>query len=175
MATPKVRETVEEFYYAMLPASGNESGTGDLYFWFSNTARRGMPSDYGWSTRPEDVIHGYATKEILLDFLHTTLALDIDRGTCSSLIAYSHGQEAAGPPAWGHSWVGAGCPGSGLKDNILQPAALRRTEQPRTWTPWSHIGLRRWKRLGGKTGPWGWSRVWAVLGRGPGCAGQGPG
>ena len=84
----------------------------------------------------------------------------------SSLIAYSHGQEAAGPPAWGHSWVGAGCPGSGLKDNILQPAALRRTEQPRTWTPWSHIGLRRWKRLGGKTGPWGWSRVWAVLGRG---------
>lgn len=93
----------------------------------------------------------------------------------SSLIAYSHGQEAAGPPAWGHSWVGAGCPGSGLKDNILQPAALRRTEQPRTWTPWSHIGLRRWKRLGGKTGPWGWSRVWAVLGRGPGCAGQGPG
>ena len=42
-----------------------------------------MPSDYGWSTRPEDVIHGYATKEILLDFLHTTLALDIDRGTWS--------------------------------------------------------------------------------------------
>ena len=83
MATPKVKEHVEEFYYAMLPASGNESGTGDLYFWFSNTARRGMPSDYGWSTRPEDVIHGYATKEILLDFLHTTLALDIDRGTWS--------------------------------------------------------------------------------------------
>jgi hypothetical protein len=83
MATPKAKEHVEEFYYAMLPASGNESGTGDLYFWFSNTARRGMPSDYGWSTRPEDVIHGYATKEILLDFLHTTLALDIDRGTWS--------------------------------------------------------------------------------------------
>lgn len=26
--------------------------------------------------------------------------------------------------------VGAGCPGWGLKDNILQPAALRRTRQP---------------------------------------------
>ena len=35
-----------------------------------------------------------------------------------------------------------------------------------TWTPWSHVGLRRWKHLGEKTGPWGRSRVWAVLGRG---------
>ena len=81
--TPTTTEIEREFYYAMLPASGNESGTGDLYFWFSNTASRGIPSDYGWSTRPEDVKHGYASKETLLEFLNNTLALDIDRGTWS--------------------------------------------------------------------------------------------
>lgn len=83
-SNPKTTEVEREFYYAMLPASGNESGTGDLYFWFSNMARRGIPSDYGWSTRPEDVKHGYSSsKETLLEFLHNTLALDIDRGTWS--------------------------------------------------------------------------------------------
>lgn len=82
--TPTTTEVEREFYYAMLPASGNESGTGDLYFWFSNMARRGIPSDYGWSTRPEDVKHGYSSsKDTLLEFLHNTLALDIDRGTWS--------------------------------------------------------------------------------------------
>ena len=82
--TPTTTEIERDYYYAMLPASGNESGTGDLYFWFSNTARRGIPSDYGWSTRPDDVKHGYSSsKDTLMEFLHNTLALDIDRGTWS--------------------------------------------------------------------------------------------
>lgn len=75
--------TKNEYYYAMIPASKNESGTGDLYFWFSNTARRGIPSDYGWSPDPEDVVHGYADKKTLLEFLRNTLALEIDRGAWS--------------------------------------------------------------------------------------------
>ena len=77
---PNTTTTENKYYYAMIPASKNESGTGDLYFWFSKTVRHGIPSDYGWSPKPEDVVHGYADKDTLLEFLHNTLALDIDRG-----------------------------------------------------------------------------------------------
>ena len=64
-------------YYAVLPAEKAEHHE-TLYFWFSNYASRGFPSDYGWSNRKQD--KKYATKEILLEFLHNTLALEVDRG-----------------------------------------------------------------------------------------------
>ena len=38
----------------------------------------GFPSDYGWSNREQD--KKYASKEILMEFLHNTLALEVDRG-----------------------------------------------------------------------------------------------
>ena len=76
--------TVNEYYYAMIPASKNESGTGDLFFWTSNTACRGIPGNYGWSPRPEDAVHGYRrNKGDLIEVLVNTLALDIARGDWS--------------------------------------------------------------------------------------------
>lgn len=71
------REHIEEMYYAVLPAEKAEHHE-TLYFWFSNYASRGFPSDYGWSNREQD--KKYAAKEILLEFLHNTLALEVDRG-----------------------------------------------------------------------------------------------
>ena len=71
------REHIEEMYYAVLPAEKAEHHE-TLYFWFSNYASRGFPSDYGWSNREQD--KKYATKEILMEFLHNTLALEVDRG-----------------------------------------------------------------------------------------------
>ena len=71
------REHVEEMYYAVLPAEKAEHHE-TLYFWFSNYASRGFPSDYGWSNREQD--KKYATKETLMEFLHNTLALEVDRG-----------------------------------------------------------------------------------------------
>ena len=71
------REHIEEMYYAVLPAEKAEHHE-TLYFWFSNYASRGFPSDYGWSNREQD--KKYASKEILLEFLHNTLALEVDRG-----------------------------------------------------------------------------------------------
>ena len=71
------REHIEEMYYAVLPAEKAEHHE-TLYFWFSNYASRGFPSDYGWSNREQD--KKYASKEILMEFLHNTLALEVDRG-----------------------------------------------------------------------------------------------
>jgi hypothetical protein len=71
------REHIEEMYYAVLPAEKAEHHE-TLYFWFSNYASRGFPSDYGWSNREQD--KKYATKETLMEFLHNTLALEVDRG-----------------------------------------------------------------------------------------------
>ena len=71
------REHIEEMYYAVLPAEKAEHHE-TLYFWFSNYSSRGFPSDYGWSNREQD--KKYASKEILLQFLHNTLALEVDRG-----------------------------------------------------------------------------------------------
>lgn len=71
------REHIEEMYYAVLPAEKAEHHE-TLYFWFSNYASRGFPSDYGWSNREQD--KKYAAKEILMEFLHNTLALEVDRG-----------------------------------------------------------------------------------------------
>jgi hypothetical protein len=44
-------------------------------------ARRGIPSDYGWTDDPNDVEYG--DKETLMEFLYHTLALEIDRGNWS--------------------------------------------------------------------------------------------
>jgi len=71
------REHIEEMYYAVLPAEKAEHHE-TLYFWFSNYASRGFPSDYGWSNREQD--KKYASKETLMEFLHNTLALEVDRG-----------------------------------------------------------------------------------------------
>ena len=74
------REHIEEMYYAVLPAEKAEQHE-TLYFWFSNYASRGFPNDYGWSNREQD--KKYASKEILMEFLHNTLALEVDRGNWS--------------------------------------------------------------------------------------------
>ncbi len=71
------REHIEEMYYAVLPAEKAEHHE-TLYFWFTNYASRGFPSDYGWSNREQD--KKYASKETLMEFLHNTLALEVDRG-----------------------------------------------------------------------------------------------
>lgn len=71
------REHIEEMYYAVLPTEKAEHHE-TLYFWFSNYASRGFPSDYGWSNREQD--KKYASKETLMEFLHNTLALEVDRG-----------------------------------------------------------------------------------------------
>ena len=78
MATTKT--VTGEKYYAKFPASANHDDHCDLYFWFSRTACRGIPSDYGWSPRPGDVEHGYLDKDTLLRWLTNTMALEIDRG-----------------------------------------------------------------------------------------------
>ena len=81
---PATTEKAVEYYYAMLPASKNESKTGDLYFWSTHCSVRGIPSDYGWSPDPEDAKEGYHTsKRDLIEKLVNTLALDIDRGKWS--------------------------------------------------------------------------------------------
>lgn len=70
-----------EKYYAKLPASSNKEDHCDLYFWFSHMARRGIPSDYGWTDDPKDV--ECSDKDTLMEFLTNTLASGIDCGDWS--------------------------------------------------------------------------------------------
>jgi hypothetical protein len=81
MKTIKSTKKTEEKYYAKFPASANNEEHCDLYFWYSHMARRGIPSDYGWTDDPNDVEYG--DKETLMEFLYHTLALEIDRGNWS--------------------------------------------------------------------------------------------
>lgn len=64
-------------YYAIIPGSKTDDGK-TLYFWTGRSARRGIPSSYGWSDRPEDKC--LMDQSTLLEFLYHTLILDIDQG-----------------------------------------------------------------------------------------------
>lgn len=73
------KRTVESVgYYAVITSKYTTAGD-TLYFWHTNFARRGIPSDYGWSSRPSDKTVDDSL-ENLQYFLNNTLALDIDRG-----------------------------------------------------------------------------------------------